>query len=167
MGKIQTGYLPGAIGRITELHGRFYAENWQFGVFFEAKLASGLAEFMLRYDPSRDAMWSVIQNNRLEGSITIDGLHGLDPDQGAHLRWFIMSDALRGQGFGNRLLDAAIQFCRDQHYPSIHLSTFAGLHAARKLYENAGFILTHEQRGAQWGTEVTEQKFVLDLSVGQ
>lgn len=33
-------YLPGSVGRIVELHGRYYAENWRFGAFFEAKVAS-------------------------------------------------------------------------------------------------------------------------------
>jgi hypothetical protein len=40
------------------------------------------------------------------------------------------------------------------------LWTFDGLNAARRLYEQSGFILTESYRGAQWGREVTEQKFV-------
>ena len=161
MSTILQGYLPGVIGRVTELHARYYAENWQFGIYFETQIAAAMAEFMGRYDLNRDGIWSVIQNNRIEGAITIDGLDGHEPDQGAHLRWFIISDALRGQGFGNRLLDTAIQFCQDRDYPCVYLWTFAGLHTARKLYEQAGFELVAAQRGAQWGTEVTEQKFIL------
>lgn len=38
-----------------------------------------------------------------------------------------------------------------------------GLNAARHLYEQAGFELVEEKRGAQWGLEVNEQRFELQL----
>jgi GNAT superfamily N-acetyltransferase len=160
--EIATGYVPGAIGRIAELHGRYYHEHWQFGVFFEAKVATELAEFLARYDGRRDRFWTVSLADSIEGSVTIDGIHA-DRD-GAHLRWFIVSDALRGRGIGNRLMDAAVDFCRARGYRKVHLWTFAGLNAARHLYEKAGFQLVDERRGAQWGTETTEQRFELRFS---
>lgn len=161
MSEIYQGYRPGSIGRIAELHATYYASQWNFGVFFEAKVATELSEFMVRYNPSRDAFWSVVVDGRIEGAITIDGTHA--QDHGAHLRWFIMSEALRGQGWGKRLIDSAITFCKRQNYPSVYLWTFAGLGAARKLYESAGFVLVHEAAGQQWGAEVIEQKFTLVL----
>lgn len=91
----------------------------------------------------------------------IDGIHA--ESEGAHLRWFILSDALRDQGLGNRLIDTAIDFCRRSGYPKIYLWTFEGLHAARHLYEKAGFRLVKEHNGTQWGTKVNEQRFELLL----
>jgi GNAT superfamily N-acetyltransferase len=79
--------------------------------------------------------------------------------EGAHLRWFIISDERRGQGFGNALLTAGLDFCRQRRYERVYLWTFAGLDAARHLYEKHGFRLTEERRGQQWGTEVQEQRF--------
>ena len=99
---------------------------------------------------------------RVEGGIAIDGAHV--SQAGAHLRWFILSDALRGQGVGNQLINAAMDFCRNNKYPRVYLWTFAGLHAARHLYERAGFSLVEQHRGAQWGTEVEEQRFELHLA---
>lgn len=107
---IRKGYVPGAIGRIAELHGTYYHAHWGFGVFFEAKVAGGLAEFMNRYDDRHDGLWTTTVNGRIEGSIAIDAAHATQ--EGAHLRWFIVSDALRGQGVGKRLIDVAITFCR-------------------------------------------------------
>jgi GNAT superfamily N-acetyltransferase len=98
-------------------------------------------------------------NGRVEGSITIDGIHALD--KGAHLRWFIISDALRGKGAGRQLIYTAIDFCRIRGYKMIYLWTFEGLNAARHLYEDAGFKLIKQQRGLQWGAEVNEQYFEL------
>lgn len=155
---ITNGYLPGAIGRIAELHGSYYAEHWGFGLFFEAKVATELSMFLHAYDADRDGLWLATFDGRVEGGIVIDGAHA--EDDGAHLRWFILSDALRGKGVGKKLIARAIDYCAAKGYRQIYLWTFEGLNAARHLYESFGFSLTRQQKGAQWGTEVNEQMFV-------
>jgi GNAT superfamily N-acetyltransferase len=150
-------YRPGAIGRIVELHASYYARQSGFGLAFEARVARELAEFLERRDPARDGIWLAIVDGRVEGSIVIDGIHA--DTGGAHLRWFIASDALRGSGTGHRLLGHALAFCDACRYPRTYLWTFAGLNPARHLYEKHGFRLIHQQRGSQWGTEVEEQRF--------
>jgi GNAT superfamily N-acetyltransferase len=155
--RITKGYMPGSLGRVAELHGTYYNNHWGFGLFFEAKVATELSEFLVRYDESRDGFWTASVDDRVEGSITIDGIHA--ESEGAHLRWFIMSDALRGKGAGNRLIDTALAFCRSKGYKTIYLWTFEGLNPARHLYEKAGFRLAEEHRGTQWGNEVKEQRF--------
>ena len=159
--KIVKGYMPGSIGRIAELHGVYYHRHWNFGLYFEAKVAAELSDFLNRYNERRDGFWVALLNDHVEGSIIIDGMHG--ETEGAHLRWFIVSDALRGAGVGNQLIRTAISFCRDSGYKMVHLWTFEGLEAARHLYQKTGFRLVEERRGAQWGTEVNEQKFMCDL----
>lgn len=154
---IHTGYLPGAIGRVTEMHARFYSELVGFGLPFEAKVARELAEFCERYDSQCDGLWLVLHEGQVEGSLAIDGAHA-DQD-GAHLRWFMTSDKLRGTGVGTKLLSLAMNFCQSRHDGRVYLWTFEGLHAARHLYEKAGFRLQHQQRGQQWGAEVNEQRF--------
>ena len=83
-------------------------------------------------------------------------------DEGAHLRWFITSDRLRSQGLGKQLLRHALDFCDRQGYRRVHLWTFAGLEAARHLYESHGFRLHHQSPGSQWGRLVQEQQFIRD-----
>ena len=157
--KITSGYVPGSIGRVVELHGTYYHTHWGFGSFFEAKVAAEMAEFIGRYDDDQDGFWTVSLESRIEGSITIDGIHARD--EGAHLRWFIMSDGLRGKGAGKLLIKTAIDFCRKKNYERIYLWTFEGLYAAKHLYETYGFRLVEQQKGQQWGKVVTEQKFEL------
>jgi GNAT superfamily N-acetyltransferase len=159
--EIRRGYFPGSIGRVVELHASYYHAHWGFGVLFEAQVARGLAEFFSRYDELRDGFWIATVSARVEGSITIDGAHAADT--GAHLRWFIMSDALRGKGVGTRLIRTAVDFCRANKYRRVYLRTFAGLDAARHLYEKMGFKLVDQRPGTQSGTEVTEQRFELSL----
>lgn len=151
------GYLPGAIGRIVALHAGYYSTLVGFGLPFEAKVARELADFCERYDAQRDGLWLALRAGQIEASIAIDGTHA--QQDGAHLRWFIASDVMRGTGVGTALLTAAMAFCDARQYRRTYLWTFEGLGAARHLYEKFGFRLAHAQRGAQWGVEVNEQRF--------
>lgn len=158
---ILKGYTPGAMGRMVELHGTYYSQNWGFGVFFEDRVATEMSAFLSRFDESRDGFWTLCKNDRVEGGIAIDGIK--ETTEGAHLRWFILSSEVRGQGFGNKLLKEAVSFCKHNCYKRIYLNTFEGLQPARHLYEKFGFKLIEQAEGTQWGTKVIEQKFELNL----
>jgi transcriptional regulator with PAS, ATPase and Fis domain len=51
---------------------------------------------------------------------------------------------MQGRGLGADLLGRAVSFCDERGYERIWLTTFAGLDAARALYERHGFVLTGE-----------------------
>lgn len=154
---IRAGYVAGIIGRVTELHAEYYGREWGFGAFFEAKVATEMSGFFERYDPDRDGTWSASADGRIQASITIDGLRA--GGEGAHLRWFIASDAVRGTGIGARLMHQAMAFCRARGYPRVYLWTFRGLEPARRLYERAGFSLVESRAGTRWGSPVEEQRY--------
>ena len=156
-------YRPGALAAVVALHMRYYAPVWGLDRNFETKIAAELSEFLARHDPARDLFLSGYDaQGEMQASITIDGLHG--HDEGAHLRWFIVSEALRGHGIGRPMLERGLDFCRTRGYGRITLTTFAGLEAARHLYESAGFVLTKEIAEDRWQSGVTEQHFALDLT---
>ena len=162
MSKIRlSGYVPGVIGRITELHAIYYHNHWGFTVFFESKVATELSEFLRRFKEERDGFWVASLDGRIVGSIAIDGLH--HDSQGAHLRWFIVAPESQGQGVGEILIEEAIEFCREKGFGQIYLWTFAGLDTARHLYERHRFRLCKQCEGNQWGKSVTEQMFELKL----
>lgn len=162
--EIVTGFLPGAIGRIAEMHGRYYAHDWNFPPVFEAKIADGLADFIPRLGRPGNQMWLAVEASQIKGSIAIDGE---DLGEGkAHLRWVIVEDDLRGTGTGRKLVAEAMKFCDAQGFPEIHLWTFRGLNAARKLYESFGFELAEEWQGTQWGFDLPEQRFVRQMPTG-
>ncbi|HTP94373.1 MAG TPA: GNAT family N-acetyltransferase [Burkholderiales bacterium] len=159
---VSEGYRPGCVGRIAQLHAKHYSAFSGFGLAFEAKVARELAEFCLNYQRGRDGIWLVLCKGEIEGSVAIDGSRA---DQGgAHLRWFITSDAIRGRGAGRQLLAHALRFADERGYGSTFLWTFSGLGAARHLYESHGFRLVHEGPGSQWGKVVVEQRFERDRS---
>jgi len=155
--RIETGYLPGLVGRVAEMHAIYYSLHWKFTRFFETRVATEMSEFINRYDSSRDHSWSALIDDRIEASITVDGKDAAG--KGAHLRWFIASEAMRGKGAGRHLIELAMDFCRQKEYSLVYLDTFNGLEAARHLYESAGFQLVETVSGDQWGTRVEEQRY--------
>lgn len=156
--EIVTGYRTGLIARVTEMHADYYARTAGFGQRFETVVATGLAHFCERLDRPANQIWLAVQEDRIVGSLAIDGE---DMGEGvAHLRWFILDDAARGQGLGRKLLLSALRFVDDVGFPETQLWTFFGLDAARRLYEANGFRCVEERPGDQWGSEVLEQRFV-------
>lgn len=155
---IVSGYRPGIIARITQMHALYYARTSGFGQRFESVVAEGLASFCNRLERPQNAIWTARRGDEIIGSVAIDGE---DLGSGnAHLRWFIVDDSVRGGGVGRRLLAAALAFADEKAFAETHLWTFNGLSAARHLYETHRFACVEERPGSQWGSEVLEQRFV-------
>jgi GNAT superfamily N-acetyltransferase len=154
------GYAPGSIGRIVEMHGTYYARNWRLGPVFEAQVARELGELMERFDAGRDGIWIARDGDEVTGCIAIDGSRAPET---ARLRFFLVGDDRRSAGLGERLIRAALGFCRDAGFHQVYLTTFAGLDAARKLYERHGFVLADQRPDRSWGVEVQAQRFELQL----
>jgi len=137
--RISDGFEPGGLGRIVELHGLYYAQNWGFGIYFESLVAEGLAGFAQRYDPQKDAVFLARNTDAIVGSVSIDS-EGND-DGTAKLRWFILDERAHGAGIGTALMAAAMEFVRQAGHRHVALDTFEGLDAACRLYEKHGFVL--------------------------
>lgn len=161
--EIVDGYRPGALAGVVGLHAAYYARDWNFGLPFEAKVARELAEFLTRMAAGRDLFLTAWDGPGLLGSVAVD-ITGGGP-RGAHLRWFVTGDAARGRGLGRDLLKRAVSHCDACGVASIWLTTFAGLEAARHLYEDFGFRLAGESDRDQWQGGVREQLFVRDAAI--
>jgi len=156
-----TGYFPGVIGKITQEHGIYYYENWGFDISFETQVGRELSEFLMEFQEDRDSFWVATVAGEFAGSIAIDGRNL--SKEGSRLRWFIVAPKFHGRGIGKTLLEKSIEFCKEAGYKRVYLWTFKGLESARYLYEKEGFRLckTHEVR--QWGQNIEEQMFELNL----
>ena len=150
-----TDYRPGGLGKVVELHGRYYGAEWNFDLAFEADIASDLAGFLTRLDPARDGFWLAWLDGAMAGSITIDSFG--DDANSAHLRWFITEPGITGKGIGAKLMDAAMGFCQERDYARVWLTTFAGLDAARKLYDRHGFVEIDSFEKTDWDFPITMQ----------
>ena len=54
---IQKGWRPGLVGEIVRAHAIYYARDWNFPRYFEAKVAREMGEFLARTS-DRDALFS-------------------------------------------------------------------------------------------------------------
>lgn len=156
-----TGYYPGVLGKITELHAVYYHEHWEFDISFETQVGIELCEFMSRFRGETDGFWAALVEGVFAGVVAIDG--NRVNEEGARLRWFIVEPGLQGRGIGRILIQTAIEFCREAGHKQVFLWTFRGLDPARNLYERFGFRLVEEHEVDQWGTRIQEQKFILTL----
>ncbi len=156
-----SGYFPGAVGRIIELHAVYYHRNWGFDVTFETQVGRELSQFVRDYAPDRDGFWVAGPAGEIAGSVAIDGR--MADKEGARLRWLIVDPRFQGRGVGSQLVRTACRFCADKGYRKVYLWTFKGLDAARHLYESEGFRLSEENPVFQWGQNILEQRFDLDL----
>ncbi len=155
------GYYPGVLGEIIRLHAVYYYEHWGLDISFEIQEGKELCEFMSRFDPERDVLWTAVVDEKFAGSVAIDGYRA--EIDGARLRWLIVDPRCHGLGLGKTLVKKAVEFCRSVGHKRIFLWTFQGLEAARHIYECAGFALAQEREVDQWGGSIKEQRFDLVL----
>lgn len=158
------GYHPGAVGHLLALQIETYAREFGFGLPFEARVGADMADFLHRFDPTRDLFLVALDGERVVGGITLDRGEHPAADKLAHLRWFVVAPQLRGHGIGAALLDRAVAFARHRGDRRIYLWTVDALPAARRLYDRAGFALAEQGVDNTWGQPMTEQRLVLDLA---
>jgi len=140
--EIHRGYEPGLVGRVGELHGRYYATEWGSGAPFELLITREFCDFIEQYDAQKDLVLSAHISGVLVGSISMIGRKP-GPD-GAQLRFFLVDPAYHGRGAGKALLAAALEWCRERGFHKIFLWTVDHLPQSRGLYEKFGFRVTEQ-----------------------
>lgn len=155
---LRTDLRPGDFGAVVYLHGTLYAREYGFDPTFEAYVAGPLAEFVLHLC-DRNRIWLAEENDRLVGCIAIVGASETE----AQLRWYLVDPSVRGQGLGKRLLQEALQFCRDRGYQTVFLWTVGQLTTAAHVYRSFGFEKVEEKPGRCWGVDLVEEKYELHL----
>ena len=160
---LRSGYEPDVIGRIGELHGRYYAVAWGSGAAFEMQVLRGLCEFVERYDPRTHVLLTAHAGNVLIGSAAVLA----SPETGrAQLRYVIVDPAWHGRGAGRALLDAALTWCRERGVATCFLWTVEGLPASRAMYERAGFRVVERVEDARYTVPWTSIRMELSLATG-
>jgi GNAT superfamily N-acetyltransferase len=155
----RTAFGPGDIGSLIRLHGILYSREYGYDRTFEAYVAAGVADLVLKFDKRRDRLWLVEKDGELIASIAIVHRAG----NCAQLRWYHVHPDYRGCGLGQRLMRSAVRFCRARGYRRIFLWTTSELEAAAHIYQRLGFQRTGHKTHAIWGRKQTEQRYDLRL----
>lgn len=122
-------------------------------------LTQGVISLVERFQPDKDCMFILECDGNPSGCIAITHTE----NNMAQLRYFFLEPELRGLGAGTKLLNAALEFCRQKNYAHVFLWTVSAQESARILYRNAGFVITETSENENWGTPVLEEKWDLDL----
>ena len=144
---------PGDAGYVSYMHGVLYEKEYGMDRVFEQYVISGIAKFL--ETKSEGNLWVAEAGGRIIGSI---GIVGVDKET-AQLRWFLLEPEYRGTGLGRRLMNVAMDYCREKDFKKIFLWTFQGLDAARHLYRSFGFTPTEEVENNTWRDKLVEERW--------
>jgi DNA-binding MarR family transcriptional regulator/GNAT superfamily N-acetyltransferase len=150
---------PGDFGWIVNRNAELYAQDYGWVAPFEGVCAQIVADFVNKYDASRERGWIAELDGENVGAVMLAN----DGDDIARLRLLLVEPKARGLGIGARLVDEAIRFARSAGYRKITLWTHSVLTAARHIYQRAGFKLMRSEEHQSWGQPVVSEHWDLEL----
>lgn len=144
---------------VLSRHKTLYAEEYGLSPVFWGYVERIIPAFFKDCNHERECLWIAEADGKPAGSIAIaDAGNGT-----AQLRYFLLEPAARGMGLGGRLIDRALDFCREKGYRHVFLETFSALKTARGVYRSRGFSITATHANPEWGKDVLEERWDRDL----
>jgi DNA-binding MarR family transcriptional regulator/GNAT superfamily N-acetyltransferase len=151
---------PGDMGWVVHRHGVVYATEYGYNQDFEALVSRIVAEYVENRTPGAEDAWIAEVDGAAAGSIFCVR----KDETTAQLRLLFVEPWARGLGVGGKLVRQCLRFAIDAGYRDMVLWTNKDLHAARRLYERAGFQLVSLEETERFGGPQTFQNWQVRLS---
>lgn len=135
-------------------HCILYQKEYGLGKIFEKFVLESLYKYL--EERPNGKIWILECDGRIVGSIAI--VESLNKE--VQLRWFLIEPEFRSSGFGKKLMEKAMEFCKAEKFEKVFLWTFKDLKAARHLYRSFGFTLVEEVPSNIWRLGLIEEKWV-------
>lgn len=157
-------HRPGDMGWIIERHGALYSQEYGWDEHFEAFVARITADFIDRFDPTREASWIADRDGERLGCVfLVKDMEAANPLEAARLRLLLVEPSARGLGLGRALVQQCTAFARSAGYRRISLWTNSVLDVARQIYQREGYRLISENAHHSFGKNLVGQTWQLDL----
>jgi GNAT superfamily N-acetyltransferase len=157
------GLQVGDIGWVAHRQGILYAQEYGWDGTFEALVAEIAAQFVKNFDAEWENAWIAERDGQVLGSVFLVKVSSAE----AKLRLLYVEPDARGTGLGRRLTQECIAFAQAKGYEKLTLWTNDILHAARRIYQEAGFLLVSEEPHHSFGVDLVGQYWSLDLSASR
>jgi DNA-binding MarR family transcriptional regulator/GNAT superfamily N-acetyltransferase len=151
---------PGDLGWVVERHGTLYAIEYGWDASFEVLVARIVTDFAERRDARVEAAWIAEMDGERVGCVFCTAADDADT---AQLRLLLVEPSARGLGLGTRLVDECLRFAKRSGYSRITLWTNDVLHAARRIYERAGFQRDRREPHHSFGHDLVGEYWSRDL----
>lgn len=152
-------HRPGDMGWMIWQHGLLYAREYGWNEQFETLVAEICAKFQRGFDATGERCWIAECNGAPAGCVMLVR----ESSTVARLRLLLVDSNYRGQGIGEKLVAACVQFARAAGYQQIVLWTQSILTSARCIYAAFGFELTESQPHESFGAKLVGETWKLDL----
>jgi DNA-binding MarR family transcriptional regulator/N-acetylglutamate synthase-like GNAT family acetyltransferase len=150
---------PGDLGWVVYRHGALYAREYGYDETFEGLVAEIVAKFVQGFDPRKERAWIAEREGENVGSVFLVR----DTDEVAKLRLLLVEPKARGLGIGKRLVEECLRFAGQRGYRKINLWTQDELHAARRIYEDAGFRVVKKEPHRSFGKDLVAEIWEREL----
>ena len=152
--------VPGDLGWVVQRHGALYAAECGWDASFEALVARIVADYAARDDHRGESAWIAELGGEPAGCV----FSMRKTDTTAQLRLLLVEPRARGLGMGGRLVTECVSFARRAGYREMVLWTNDVLHAARRIYQRAGFQLAGSEPHHSFGHDLVGQDWRLPLA---
>jgi DNA-binding MarR family transcriptional regulator/GNAT superfamily N-acetyltransferase len=149
----------GDMGWVISRESIAYADEYGWDMSYEALVAEICAQFIKNYDAPREHCWIAEADGRPLGSVFLVRAS----DELARLRLLLVEKEARGLGIGRALVEQCIRSAREKGYKRMTLWTQSILVAARKIYQDAGFVLMASEPHRSFGQSLIGETWELKL----